>query len=132
MTGQFADHSERARSLQGKFRHRQISKFARDLPGIQEKADVCRGHTRGNLKRLFLQIVWNQPVVFRSTEFSEVTPGADSGAAQKQSVLLGRLGARGLRRTRIAGNCHIRENRSASSGPLRPFEFVRLGLTNNV
>src|SRR5437660_5295932 len=99
MTGQLADHSESAGSLLGEFRHRQISEFARDLPGIQKEADVCRGYARGNLKRSFLQIVWNQPVVFRSTEFSEVTPGADSGAAQKQSVLLGRLGARGLRRT---------------------------------
>src|SRR5207253_10432563 len=93
MAGQFADHSECMGSLLGKFRHRQITKFARDLPGIQEQADVCRGHARGNLKWFFLPIVWNQPVVFRSTEFSEVTPGADGGAAQEQPARRGRLGA---------------------------------------
>src|SRR5579864_2673665 len=79
------------------FRHREISKLAGDLAGVEQKSDVRWRDPPSHAIRFFLHVVRDQPVVFLGAEFGEVAPGADRRAVQEKLIFLRSFSLRGSR-----------------------------------
>src|ERR1700690_4107492 len=89
MALQPSDSFQSSQSLIGKFRESEIPELAGNLPGIQEQTKVRRRDARCDNQRLFLNVVWNQPVMFCRTELGEVPPDSERGTAQEPAVAVG-------------------------------------------
>ena len=50
------------------FRNRQVAELTRHLARIEQEAEIGRRDAGGDLGRLFLHVVGNQPVVFLVAE----------------------------------------------------------------
>src|SRR2546430_16820817 len=94
MPGHHANRAQGPECLLDKLSRSQISKFTSHLTHIQEKPDVGRRNAGGNLVRVFLNVVGNEPVVLLSAELGKIAPGADSGAPQEEAGLFRNLGLR--------------------------------------
>src|SRR5208282_2208404 len=64
----------------------QISELNRNLPCVEQKTEIGRGYPRRDRRRLLLDVVRDEPVVFRCTELGEISPGVKSGTSKKQGV----------------------------------------------
>src|ERR1700683_1204853 len=105
----------------------QISEFNRNLPRLQQEAEISRRDPGCNCWRLLLNIVRDQPVVFLCTEFGEISPCVKSGAAEKHCVLPRKVCPRHSRRLiqptgyRFAAGPE-RKNRNRGDQGVRPHQ----------
>ena len=70
------------RSLR-QLRDGEVPELTRNLPGIEQQAQIGGRKASCQGRRLFLNVVGDEPVVLRRTEFVEVPPGAQRDLAKK-------------------------------------------------
>src|ERR1700733_3122231 len=87
MTVMFRNTGERgyrALRLGHKFGDGEVAKLAGDLLRVEKQSEIGRRDTGCDRRRLFLNVVGNQPVMLFGAEFRVVAPGVKSRIAQEQ------------------------------------------------